>query len=108
MLRVPIDMTNIVHKFAILDVVQRISASHWTYFPSLLGLNRETVQVLSKEKATEERYYNAIKEWLKRERERATFAVLDDLLEQCSQLGAQIVMKKRLECNSDVLEGACL
>lgn len=108
MLQVPIDMANPVHKFAILDVVQRIPSKHWDYFSSLLGLSKETVQALSKERATEEKYYNAVKEWLKIKRERATFAVLEDLLEQCSQRGAQIVMKKRLECNRDLLEAADL
>ena len=108
MLQVPIDMANTVHKFAILDVAQRISSKHWDYFSSLLGLSKETLQDLSKEKATEEKYYNAIKEWLKIKRERATFAVLEDLLEQCSQRGAQIVMKKRLEYNRDLLKGADL
>lgn len=107
MLQVPIDMENTIHKFAILDVVQRISVSHWTFFSSQLGLSKDAVQKLSEEKATEERYYKAIKEWLKVKRQaRATFADLDELLNECSQHGAQIVMKKRLEYNRDVLQGA--
>ena len=97
-----------MHKFAILDVVQRISVRHWTYFLSHFELSRETVQKLSKERAIEEKYYNAIKEWLKIKREQATFAVLNDLLGQCNQRGAQMVMKQRLKCNRHLLEGASL
>ena len=100
-LQVPIDMANVVHKFAILDVVQRISLNHWTRFSSLLGLSKETVELLSREKASEERYYKSIKEWLKVNREGATFAALSELLEQCNERRAQIVMRKRLECNRD-------
>lgn len=96
-------MTNIVHKFAVLDIVQRISLDHWTRFSSLLGLGEETVEILSREKAPEERYYKSIKEWLKVNRERATFAALNELLEQCSEHRAQVVMRKRLECNRDTL-----
>ena len=92
-------MANTVHKFAVLDVVQRISINNWTRFSSLLGLSKETVEVLSREKASEERYYKSINEWLKMKRERATFAVLNELLEECREHGAQIVMKRRLECN---------
>ena len=105
-LQVPIDMRNKVHKFAILDVVQRISVNHWILFTSLLGLNKKTVEVLWKEKATEEKYYHAIKEWLRMKGERATFAALHDHLEQCSERGAQAIMKMRLESNRDLLEGA--
>ena len=102
-LQVPIDMANIVHKFAVLDVVQRMSLSHWDKFSSFLGLGKETVKVLSREKAAEERYYKSIKEWLKMNRERATFAALNGFLDQCSEHGAQVVMRKRLECNRDTL-----
>ena len=106
LLQVPIDMTNKVHKFAILDVVQRISIERWTRFTSLLGLSEETIQVLSRKRATEEKYYHAIKEWLRTKNERATFMALNDFLEQCSEHGAQVIMKMRLEYNRDVLEGA--
>ena len=102
-LQVPIDMANIVHKFAVLDVVQRMSLSHWDKFSSFLGLGKETVEVLSREKAVEERYYKSIKEWLKTNRERATFAALNGFLDQCSEHRAQVVMRKRLECNRDTL-----
>ena len=100
-LQVPIDMSNVVHKFAVLDVVQRIPPNHWTRFSALLGLSKETVELLSREKASEERYYKSIKEWLKVNREGATFAALSELLEQCNEQRAQIVMRKRLECNRD-------
>ena len=93
-----------MHKFAILDVVQRISLRHWNTICSRLELSRETIHEIQREESTEEKYYNAIKEWLKVKREEATFAVLNDLLEQCRQHGAQIVMRKRLECNRDLLE----
>ena len=102
-LEVPINMANIVHKFAVLDVVQRISPNHWTRFSSSLGLSKETVELLSREKESEERYYKSIKEWLKVNRERATFAALNELLEHCSERRAQAVMRKRLECNRDAL-----
>lgn len=82
--------------------------NNWTLFTSLLGLNKKTVEVLSKERATEEKYYHAIKEWLRMKGERATFAALNDHLEQCSERGAQAIMKMRLECNRDLLEGATL
>lgn len=101
-LQVQIDMSNTVHKFAVLDVVQRISLNHWTRFSSLLGLSKEIVESLSREKAPEERYYKSIKEWLKLNREGATFAALDGLLEQCNERRAQIIMRKRLECNRNV------
>lgn len=84
-----------------MDVVQRISLNHWTKFSSLLGLSKDNVELLSREKASEERYYKSIKEWLKMNREGATFAALDELLEQCSEHRAQIVMRKRLEYNRD-------
>jgi hypothetical protein len=37
----------------------------------------------------------SIKEWLKVNRERATFAALSELLEQCSEHAAQIVIREK-------------
>ena len=103
---VPIDMSNTVHKFAVLDVVQRVSIKHWDKFSFFLGLRDETIQLLSREKAQEERYYKSVKEWLKVYQHKATFAALSEILEQCSEHEAQIAMNSRLECNREYLIGS--
>jgi len=73
-------MKNRMHKFAILDISQRLRANKWQTLAGKLEIPNTTIQQLIKtENCVEEQYYKLFREWLNYKREAATFAVLRDI-----------------------------
>ena len=90
-----IDFSNRVHKFAILDICQRLSSDIWEEFASALMLPSTTIDKLRVEKAVEERYYMMIKGWLGGS-SLHTFSELQELLERFNCQDAVSTMERRL------------
>jgi len=100
-----IDMKNRMHKFAILDISQRLRANKWQTLAGKLEIPNTTIQQLTKtENVVEERYYILFREWLNYKREAATFAVLRDILEACDlKIAVDIIFRRRLIQHNETL-----
>ena len=100
-----IDMKNRMHKFAILDISQRLRANKWQTLAGKLEIPNTTIQQLTKtENVVEERYYKLFREWLNCKREAATFAVLRDILETCDlKIAVDIIFRRRLIQHNETL-----
>ena len=100
-----IDMKNRMHKFAILDISQRLRANKWQTLAGKLEIPNTTIQQLTKtENVVEERYYKLFREWLNCKREAATFAVLRDILETCDlKIAVDIIFRRRLMQHNETL-----
>lgn len=100
-----IDMKNRMHKFAILDISQRLRANKWQTLAGKLEIPNTTIQQLTKtENVVEERYYKLFREWLNCKREAATFAVLQDVLETCDlKIAVDIIFRRRLMQHNETL-----
>ena len=80
-----IDFDNRTHKFAVLDICQRISTDHFQQFCIRLGLQQHIINsIVSKESLHEEQYYHAMKTWIK-SNENVTFNNLKLALLSCGQ-----------------------
>ena len=92
----PINLKDTKHKFALLDLCQRLRADKWNVFAMSLQLPHDLILQFEKEQQIEERYYKTLKCWVKRKQEGATFDALCNTLKSCSQENAIIVVKRRL------------
>ena len=97
MLKTPIDLRVTTHKFAILDLAQRLSIDSWEQLAGELDMSRhrELMQKLSTEKAVEEKFYKLLKEWVQVKNEEATYAALHNAVEACDQRTALSVVRRR-------------
>ena len=103
-LQSPIDLRNRTHKFAILDVSQRLRANKWQQLARKLEIPNETIQQLKRtESVTEECYYQVFKEWLNHTKGDATFGVLQDVLVSCNQRSAMEIIRRRLTSRGETL-----
>ena len=103
-LQSPIDLRNRMHKFAILDISQRLRANKWQQLARKLGIPNETIQQLKRtESVTEECYYQVFKEWLNNTKGDATFELLQDVLVSCNQRSAMEIVRRRLMSRGETL-----
>lgn len=103
-LQSPIDLRNQMHKFAILDISQRLRANKWQQLARKLEIPNETIQQLKRtESVTEECYYQVFKEWLNNTKEDATFELLQDVLVSCNQRSAMEIVRRRLMSRGETL-----
>lgn len=99
-----ISMTDPSHKYAILDICQRLGPEYrtWKAFASELGLSKQQIQKIKREEQLpEERYYLALKQWTVDKKTLATFASLGTILEKCNQSDLIKIILERL--NSHML-----
>ena len=102
-LQSPIDLRNRMHKFAILDISQRLRANKWQQLARKLEIPNETILQLKRtESVTEECYYQVFKEWLNKKGD-ATFGVLQDVLVSCDQRSAMEIVRRRLTSHGETL-----
>ena len=103
-LQTSIDLRNRIHKFAILDISQRLRANKWQQLARKLEIPNETIQQLKRtEIVTEECYYQVFKEWLNCKKEDATFGLLQAVLVSCNQRGAMEIVRRRLLSRGETL-----
>ena len=93
-----IDLSNRVHKYAILDICQRMSSDVWEQFANALLLPSTVIDKLRAEAAVEERYYLMLKGWLSGTRSH-TFNELQELLVRFNFVDAVSEIKRRLSAN---------
>ena len=73
------------HKFAILDISQRLESSKFKDFCTCLGLHVDSINSIEKEHTlSEEQYYHALKMWTANKK-KATFRELSDYLISCGE-----------------------
>lgn len=101
-LQTPINLLDKTHKYALLDVCQRLPLERWYQIADLLKLSNDTVERLGKEESAEERFYKTLKEWVRGEDE-ACFEELEMVLMRCGGEGAIVAMKMRLEPSRQIL-----
>ena len=98
LLHCAVDLRNSTHRFAILDISQRLGADRWSAIARKLCLQEDDIQRIQKaESCVEERYYKMLKQWVKLRQDGATFAALQDALTSCNQTAAVSVVVRRLQ-----------
>ncbi len=97
LLRCPIDLTQRRHKFALLDLAQRLAPDKWHGIATRLELPDPVLQNIKIERQPEEKYYKTLKQWVSTKKMEATFATLRDVLESYEQFAAVDVMVRRLK-----------
>ena len=103
-LQTSIDLRNRIHKFAILDISQRLRANKWQQLARKLEIPNQTIQQLkSTENVTEECYYQVFKEWLNYKKGDATFGLLQAVLVSCNQRSAMEIVRRRLLSRGETL-----
>ena len=104
LLHCAVNLRNSTHKFAILDISQRLGADRWSAIARKLCLQEEDIQeIQTTESCVEERYYKMLKQWVKSRQDEATFAALRDTLTSCNQTAAVGVVLRRLEIHGPTL-----
>ena len=98
-LRQPVNLNLKPHKYAILDVCQRLHSSSFHTICDQLHLPRDSVcEILARETLTEEQYYRALMLWLGRREEQGdgTFAQLCAALTATNENTALACIKQRI------------
>lgn len=90
------------HKFAILDVSQRLPETKWQDIGVKLDLGEVFMTKLAKE-CTEERYYLMLKKWVESSEGTATFSHLRDILVDLEEDTALLVLEARLNSRGRIL-----
>lgn len=90
------------HKFAILDVSQRLREPKWRDIGVRLDLDEVFLSKLTKE-CIEERYYLMLKEWVELSRGGATFSRLREVLVDLEEDIALLVLEARLNSRGRIL-----
>ena len=94
--------TNRFHRYALLDVSQRLSPQTWRQFGSYLGLDETFLRELEEEEdEIEERYYSILMEWIGRGH--ATFQHLCEALSHFNENVALTILKDRLDSETDIV-----
>ena len=93
-----------MHKFAILDISQRLRANKWQQLARKLEIPNETIQQLRRtENIAEECYYKVFKEWLNCKKGDATFGLLQAVLVSCNQRSVMEIVRRRLLSRGETL-----
>ncbi len=92
---VPINVTIKKHKFAILDICQRLPFAKWEEIGIKLGMESAFIDDLSKEEEIEERFYAMIMKRIEIGDGRMTFLDLRDIIKD--EETALLVLEERLE-----------
>ena len=88
------------HKFAILDISQRLESSKFKDFCSRLGLHVDSINNIEEEHTlSEEQYYHALKTWIANKK-KATFRELSDYLISCGEDKLKNLIIMRLSSTS--------
>ena len=83
--RTPIQLEDTRHKFAILDISQRLNSTKFVSFSKSLGLSDGIIDEIKKrEEVQEEQFYLVIKHWVLG-KEKATFNKLINCLQTCGE-----------------------
>ena len=91
-----------MHKFAILDISQRLKANKWQMLAKNLEVPNTKIQHLERTEAVaEERYYKLFREWLSDKQEAATFAILRNACDQKSAV--DMIIRKRVIQHDETL-----
>lgn len=94
-------MTKRNHKFALLDVCQRMEADHFKQFCIEMGLDRESAErIIRQEPLPEEQYYNALKELVQGSSNPLTFNDVKDGLLSCSRMDLVTLVINRIKCTT--------
>ena len=98
MLDSPIDLTETIQKYAILDIAQRLPASKLREIAEKLEIPQHTVRDIHRKHCrVEEIYYHLLKCWLESKEDEATFGRLREALGECQQSAVCAVMLRRLD-----------
>lgn len=95
-------MNNRRHKYAILDVSQRLPELKWRDIGGRLKLGEAFLSKLTKE-GIEERYYLMLKKWVDSSGGGATFSKLQRLLLELEEGSALVVLEARLNSRGRIL-----
>ena len=99
MMQQNINLGNITHKFAILDLCQSLHEQHLHHLCHQLDIPEATLQhILQQEELTEERYYRILKFWITKttDRRKVTFLFLEKCMKACKEhhIIEEIVQKR--------------
>jgi hypothetical protein len=93
-----VDISVTKHKYAILDICQRLPASILSHFAQRLNVPLDKVREISANfSMKEERYYQVLKYWLSASKSGGTFEDLQGALESCQQQPVCDVIDRRLQ-----------
>lgn len=95
------------HKYALLDISQRMLRSNWKIFGHGLKLQDDLLDELEQtEKNIHERYYKLLVQFVVLFREKATFRVLRDVLRECGENLAAEILEERLRTRTELVISA--
>ncbi|XP_003391780.1 PREDICTED: uncharacterized protein LOC100638322 [Amphimedon queenslandica] len=98
----PIDTRNRGHKFAVLDICQRMTKNHFKQFVSYLGLDSTRIEaIIREEPLLEEQYYTALKEIIESKGAAVTLNDLKEGLRLCLRHDLVALVMRRIEATRD-------
>ncbi len=84
--RIPIILEDTAHKFAILDISQRLNYDKFITFSQTLGLVHSIIEtIVSTNDLQQEQFYLVLKIWIQDKRKSATFEQLIKCIKSCGE-----------------------
>ena len=95
------------HKYALLDISQRMLHSNWKKIGHELKLSHGLITHLEEcEKNIQERYYKLLVEFVTEFKEKATFRILREVLRECDENLAADILEERLQTRTELVISA--
>ncbi len=99
-MRTVIQLENTIHKFAILDISQRLDYDKFVVFSRMLELSDDLIEAIrGTDDLHEEQFYSVLKRWIQNTRS-ATFNQLIKCLRACNEAHLIPFLKKRLHVHN--------
>lgn len=95
------------HKYALLDISQRMLRRNWKQFGHKLKLRDDFLTKLEKsEKNLHERYYKLLVGYVEEYQENATFKIIRKVLRECNENLAAAILEERLRTRTELVISA--